>query len=228
MEREVRTFEIVDSDLRATRRGRTIEGLGIVYGKLSQDLGGFREVIKPEAMAGVLETSDILVLMNHDESRGVLARSTNGQGSMEASNTNMGVKYVFEAPDTALGDEALSGVRRGDIRASSFAFTIAEGGDKWEKQPDETYLRTITKFDKIYDFSLVYRPAYQDTTVAVRSLVEVKTSEASKKIADLEEELRKLSPSDSTDVPKAEIIPEVKPEDLTDYYKELRNKIPKK
>lgn len=227
MEKEIRTFEIVDCDLRATRRGRTIEGLGIVFNKLSSDLGGFREIIMPEATQGVIENSDILVLMNHDESRGVLARSTNGQGSMEATSSNNGVKYVFEAPDTSLGDEALSGVRRGDIRASSFAFTVAENGDRWEKQNDESYLRTITKFEKIYDFSLVYRPAYMDTTVAVRNLVEVKTSEASKKIADLEEELRKskLPPSDSTDVPKA---PEVKPEDLTEYFKELRNKIPKK
>jgi HK97 family phage prohead protease len=227
MEKEIRTFEIVDCDLRATRRGRTIEGLGIVYNKLSQDLGGFREIIKPEAINGVLENSDILVLMNHDESRGVLARSTNGQGSMEAQNTNTGVKYVFEAPDTSLGEEALSGVRRGDIRASSFAFTIAEDGDKWEKQQDETYLRTITKFDKIFDFSLVYRPAYQDTSVAVRSLVDVRTSEAEKataeakkKIADLEEELSRKTPSETTDV-------EADPVDLTEYFKEIEEKIKK-
>lgn len=228
MEKEIRTFEIVDSDLRATRRGRTIEGLGIVYGKLSGDLGGFREIIKPEAIKGVLENSDILVLMNHDESRGILARSTNGKGSMESQDTNIGVKYVFEAPDTALGDEALSGVRRGDIRASSFAFTVAKDGDKWDKQADETYIRTIIKFDKIYDFSLVYRPAYQDTSVAVRSLVEIKTSEANQKIADLEEELRKKNnpPSPKTEVLNGE--PDVKPEDLTDYYNKLRNLIPKK
>ena len=229
MDKEIRTIDLVDSELRATRRGRTIEGLGIVFNKISADLGGFREMIKPEAIKGIIETSDILALMNHDESRGILARSTNGVGSMDTEVTTVGIKYIFEAPDTVLGDEALSGVRRGDIRASSFAFTVADDGDKWEKQPDETYLRTIIKFDKIFDFSLVYRPAYADTTVAVRSLVEVKTSEASKKIADLEEELRLAkSPSDSTDVQKAEIIPEVKPEDLTSYYKELRNKIPKK
>jgi hypothetical protein len=228
MDKEIRTVEIIDSELRATRRGRTIEGMGIVYEKLSGDLGGFHEIIKPESTQGILDSQDILVLMNHDESRGLLARSTNGKGTMEAINTPTGVKYVFEAPDTMLGDEALSGVRRGDIRASSFAFTVAKDGDKWDKQPDGTYLRTITKFDKIYDFSLVYRPAYADTTVAVRNLVEIKTSEANQKIADLEEELRKKNnpPSPTTEVPIAQ--PEVKPEDLTDYYKQLRNLIPKK
>lgn len=227
MDKEVRTFGAVDCELRAARRGRMIDGVGIVFNRLSNDLGGFREIIMPESVDGVLENSDILGLINHDESRGVLARYTMGEGSMDVQKTNNGVKYIFEAPDTNLGEEALSGVRRGDIRASSFAFTVAEGGDRWDKQTDGTYIRTITKFDKIYDFSLVYRPAYSDTSVAVRSLIDIRTkdaekiaAEAIKKATDLEEELRLAkSPSNSTDVV------EQKPEDLTDYFKELRNKI---
>jgi HK97 family phage prohead protease len=223
MEKEVRAFDPTDCELRATRRGRTIEGTGIVFNKLSNDLGGFREIIKPEAVDGVLEASDILCLMNHDESRGILARSTNGEGSMSVTKAPVGVKCVFDAPETALGDEALSGVRRNDIRAMSFAFTIAEDGDSWAKQPDDTYLRTITKFDKIYDLSLVYRPAYSDTAVAVRKLVDVKVSDVKaeeKRIADLEEEQRRKSPSEPT------IIPEPAP-DLTDYFKQLENQIKK-
>jgi HK97 family phage prohead protease len=228
MEKEIRTFNPTDTEVRATRRGRTIEGYGIVFGKESRDLGGFTEVISPEAIKGVIERSDVLALLNHDENRGVLARATNGAGTLELTVDDFGVKYRFDAPDTVLGDEVLSGVRRGDIRTSSFAFKVASEGDNWEKT-DGKWKRTINQFDEIYDMSPVYREAYADTTVAVRNLVEIQTNEASKKIADLEEELRKskLPPSDSTDVLKAD-IPEVKPEDLTDYFKELRNKIPKK
>jgi hypothetical protein len=138
-----------------------------------------------------------------------------------------------------LGDEVLSGIRRGDIRTSSFAFSVDPVEDRanWKKQEDGTYLRTIKKFTDIYDVSAVYREAYQDTTAAVRSLVEVRTSEetneANKKIADLEEELRLAkSPSDSTDVKaeakEAEKVVEVKAPsyiELKDYYQDLEDKL---
>lgn len=230
MNKEIRSFAPTDSEIRATRRGRAIEGYAIVFNRESKDLGGFKEIIKPEAVQGVIERSDVLALLNHDENRGVLARSTNGEGTLELSVDRVGVKYRFDAPETVLGDEVLSGVRRGDIRTSSFAFTVAEDGQNWEKRSDDTYLRTIEKFEMIYDISPVYREAYADTTVAVRSLVDERTrhaefeaakakeeaEEVKKKLADLEEEQRaKATPSDST-------------EDLTEYFNNLRKLIPNK
>ena len=92
--------------------------------------------------------------MDHNKDRGVLARSTNGEGSLKLSIDEKGLKYSFEAPNTALGDEILEGIRRGDIRACSFAFTVAEGGDKWEKRANGTYLRTINKVDRLYKMNL--------------------------------------------------------------------------
>ena len=231
MEKEKRTVEYLDSELRASRRSRNLSGKGIIFNKLSQDLGGFKEIVKPEAVAGVLEKSDVLCLLNHNEDRGLLARSTNKEGTLSLSVDNIAVNYDFEAPETAIGDEALSGVRRKDIRGSSFSFTVAEGGDQWDKQPDGTYLRTISKFDQIYDISLVYRPAYLDTSIAVRKLVDIKTSEAEKAIqeaekraADLEEELRLKTPSESTTATEAESI---KKPDLTNYYKQIDERIKK-
>jgi HK97 family phage prohead protease len=237
MEKEVRVFNLPDCELRASRRGRTIEGVGIVFDKLSEDLGGFREIIKPEAMNGVIERSDILWLLNHNEDKGALARSTNGKGTLSLSIEPRGVAYSFEAPDTVTGDEALSGIRRGDMRASSFAFRVAEGGEKWEEMPDKSYLRTITQFDKLYDLSGVYRPAYIDTSVATRSLVDVKTEKAEhlrieaeriaaeekKRADDLAEELRK-----SSEATNAVSDPVVNPPDLTEYFINLRKQIPRK
>lgn len=236
--KEIRSLNSTDAEVRATRRGRTIEGYAIVFNRESKDLGGFREVIKPEAIEGVLERSDVLALLNHDDSRGLLARSTNGQGTLELSVDTFGVKYRFDAPDTVLGDEVLSGVRRGDIRTSSFAFTVAENGQEWRKDPEdeETYLRTISKFDQIFDVSPVFREAYSDTTVAVRSLVEIRSNEkAAEMIADLGKEQRE-SPSIPTDVEaredekkpvEAEKKEEAKPSyaELEAYYRELEAKM---
>ena len=221
MEKEIRTFSPTDCDVRATRRGRTIEGYGIVFNKESKDLGGFVEVIDPSSVEGVLERSDVLALLNHNEERGVLARYTNGEGTMELEIDNKGVKYRFEAPDTALGDEVLSGIRRGDIRTSSFAFSVGKEGQKWEKRSDGTDLRRIMKFNGIFDMSPVYREAYADTSVAVRSLVEMRTEEQAKKIADLEEALREKTPPAKT----TDVKPE--PEDLTNYFKEIEEQIKK-
>lgn len=79
-----------------------------------------------------------------------------------------GLKYSFDAPNTALGDELLEGLRRGDINASSFAFTV--GSDSWEKQEDGTYLRTINSIQELFDVSPVYQPAYSATSVDTRGL----------------------------------------------------------
>lgn len=243
MEKEIRSLDPVNAEVRASRRGRRIEGYAIVFNKESKDLGGFVERIEPEAVNGVLEKSDVLALLNHDEGRGLLARSTNGEGTLELSVDNFGVRYAYDAPDTVLGDEVLSGVRRGDIKTSSFAFRLADAGDKWEKRDDGKYLRIVKKFDKIFDVSCVYREAYEDTTVAVRSLVEVRTAEAEKtaaeaqkRIADLEEELRakEATPSEPTDAPKADPVVEKPKEpepqkpsfaELEAYYKELESKM---
>lgn len=291
MEKEVRTINPSDTEIRLVKRTRNVEGYGIVFNKESKDLGGFTEIVMPEAVDGVLENSDILALLNHDESKGVLARSTNGDGTLNLTIDKTGVKYSFEAPDTVLGDELLSGVRRGDIRTSSFSFIVSDG-QKWEKRSDGSYLRTIVKFDEIYDVSPVYREAYADTTVAVRSLSKIKNmketeipGQEKREVMDITKMRKETlkdgtvilyedwlskgtqvyvekdgtitpAPDGSMNIREREEIytsnmtmtikdgfvteissmstsvsrkqPEVKPEDLAEYYKELRNKIPKK
>ena len=151
--------------------GRTVTGYALVFNEYSQDLGGFREIIKPSALSGVLDRSDVMALMNHDIKRGLLARSTNMKGSLILSVDRKGLKYTFEAPNYQLGTELLEGVKRGDIRSSSFSFAVTKEGQQWQKQGNE-YIRTITQFDQIFDVSPVYKPAYLSTDVAVRSFTE--------------------------------------------------------
>lgn len=150
---------------------RTVEGYALVFGKQSRDLGGFTEVIEPTALEGILEKSDILCLLNHNEDRGILARSKYGTGSLELFIDDIGLKYRFEAPNTALGDELLEGLKRGDISTSSFAFTIDK--DTWTKKEDGSYLRTINQFKELFDVSPVYKEAYPDTSVALRKMKDI-------------------------------------------------------
>ena len=120
---------------------RNVTGYAIIFNSESKDLGGFKEVIEPSALEGVLERSDVLCLLNHNEDKGVLARWNQGKGSLNLEIDEKGLRYSFEAPNTSLGDELLEGIKRGDISTSSFAFTV--GKDNWTKRSDGRYLRTI-------------------------------------------------------------------------------------
>lgn len=165
-------------ELRALENdSRMVEGYAIVFNSESNDLGGFQEIIDKRALDGVIEKSDILCLLNHNENKGVLARSKFGKGSLALEVDEKGLKYLFEAPNTALGDELLEGIKRGDITTSSFAFTV--GTDNWEKREDGSYLRTIVSIQELYDVSPVYRAAYDATSVKAdtRGLDEIKQKE---------------------------------------------------
>jgi HK97 family phage prohead protease len=151
------------------RRG--VEGYALVFNEESEDLG-FREVILPGALDGVIERSDVKALLNHDIRKGVLARRRpDGQGSLVLEVTTKGLRYAFEAPRWGLGEELLENLRRGEIWQSSFAFTVAE--EQWEWLGDEKmnvgyWKRTIVRFNELFDVSPVYDPAYVQTSVYLR------------------------------------------------------------
>ena len=100
---------------------RTVEGYALLFDTPSDGLS-FTEVIQRGALDGVLAKSDVFALLNHDQRRGILARSQNGQGSLTLSVDSKGLKYRFEAPKTVLGDELIENIRRGEIKESSFCF----------------------------------------------------------------------------------------------------------
>lgn len=144
---------------------RTVEGYAVLFDTPSTDLA-FSEIIERGALDGVIEKSDVLALLNHNENRGILARCKNGIGSLELTIDEKGLKYRFEAPKTALGDELLENIRRNEVDTSSFAFTVSK--DVWEKLSDGTWKRFIKKVEKIYDVSPVYNAAYSATSVYLR------------------------------------------------------------
>lgn len=179
MKKEVRNLPPEQTEIRTNEEKRQLEGYAIIFNVRSNPIdGSFTEIIMPSAIDGVIPDSDVLALLNHDKSKGILARSRSGEGTLELEIDSKGVKYRFKAPKTDVGEEVLEGVKRGDITNSSFSFTIAENGQIWEKMSDGSYQRTITQFERIYDVGPVFDPeAYSDTTIAIRSLKEFRTQE---------------------------------------------------
>lgn len=147
---------------------RTVSGYAVVFNSDSENIG-FIERIHPGAITeDTINRSDVLCKFNHDDSK-VLARSKKGNGSLKLTVDERGLKYEFSAPKTALGDELLEYLERGDISASSFAFTIPkeDGAEKWEKRNGTIY-RHIFKIERLYDVSPVFNPAYEATSCAKR------------------------------------------------------------
>lgn len=183
MKKEVRNLDSVNSEIRI-KDSRVIVGRGIVFNRESADLGGFREVILPQALNGVLERSDVMATLNHNIEKGILARSDKGKGSLKLEIEKTGLKYSFEAPKFSLGDELIENIRRGDIKGSSFSFTVAKNGERWEKRSDGKAVRTISQFENLYDISPCYKPSYENTEIALRSLEEFQKTTPKPSVTD--------------------------------------------
>ena len=147
---------------------RTVEGYGAVFNSESVDLG-FIEIIHEGAITeDTIKRSDVFAKFDHSDDK-ILARSKYGAGSLLLETDSRGLHYMFEAPKTALGDELLEYIGRGDIDSSSFAFTVSkeEGSEKWSKINGKIY-RDIYKIDRLWDISPVFSPAYESTSCSKR------------------------------------------------------------
>ncbi len=140
-----------------------ISGHAAVFNSLSEDLGGFREIIVPGAFKEALGRSDIRALLNHDPNF-VLGRTKNG--TLRLWEDEAGLAVEIDPPSTQWANDLLVSINRGDISQMSFAFRVAD--DKWETV-DGANLRTILSFDEIFDVSPVTYPAYPETDVALRA-----------------------------------------------------------
>src|SRR5690625_2098621 len=146
-----------------------IIGYGARFNELSEVLYFFREKIEPGAFKDALEKSDVRALINHDPNH-VLGRTKSG--TLTLIEDEVGLRYEIDPPDTSYANDLLVSIKRGDITQSSFAFTVSKDGESWDESGDIP-IRTIHKFDEIFDVSPVTYPAYESTSVGARSMVDV-------------------------------------------------------
>jgi len=136
---------------------------------LSENLGGFREKIDPEAFNEVLD-NDVRALFNHDPNL-ILGRTT--AGTLSLSVDERGLKYSFTAPDTTTGRDLMVSLERGDVSQSSFGFIVEE--DSWDEDEEGRTIRTIKKVGRLLDVSPVTYPAYPDAEAGKRSFLNYRT-----------------------------------------------------
>ena len=189
MEKE--KIEIRRIDNTFEENGRTIQGRAIVFESLSNDLGGFKEIIKKGAISQELvDSSDVFARTNHSDDY-ILARCNKGKGSLQLELREDGLYYSFEAPNTEKGNELVEHIRRGEISQSSFAFMVAQEPDaeRWTKI-DGVTVREIYKIAYLGDVAPVFTPAYSETSVSLRALDKAKEMNEEPKEEDEEKEVK--------------------------------------
>ncbi len=161
---ETRTAD-VKFEIRESGDGMTFEGYAAVFNADSSPLP-FIERIAPGAFSKSLKSrNDIKLLWNHDTS---LVLGSTRAGTLRLVEDSFGLKAIASLPDTQAGRDASVLLKRGDVSAMSFGFTVPIGGDSWDKSGN---VRTLNRVS-LHEVSLVAFPAYSSTTgtTSVRSL----------------------------------------------------------
>lgn len=153
---------------------RTLVGYAAVFERLA-DIGGyFQEKIAPGAFADAIQ-GDIRALVDHDTGR-VIGRTKSG--TLRLQEDGMGLLVEIDVPDTTEGNDLWELVGRGDISGMSFGFRVTK--ETWDETGDVP-VRTIEKLNLI-EVSAVAWPAYEDTTLARRSLEEWRSAREAERI----------------------------------------------
>jgi HK97 family phage prohead protease len=127
------------------------------------DIGGyFRERIAPGAFKDAIK-GDVRALIDHDTGR-VIGRTA--AGTLRLSEDATGLSVEIDLPDTTDGRDLAVQLDRGDITGMSFGFRVTH--DEWDETGD-TPLRTIHSVE-LFEVSAVAFPAYDDTSIGLRSL----------------------------------------------------------
>lgn len=167
MKREFRILKACE--VRASDDGKTISGYAAVFNQPSEDLGWFREIVRPGAFTRCLGASpDVRCLFNHDASS-ILGRTKSG--TLRLKEDNVGLHFDCDLPDTQAARDVRASVLRGDIDQCSFGFMVNSQTWKEEKDADGNLqtTRELTDVD-VFDVSPVTYPAYPQTSVEARGL----------------------------------------------------------
>ncbi|MEM1346224.1 MAG: HK97 family phage prohead protease [Pseudomonadota bacterium] len=126
--------------------------------------GGMAEVIRPGAFARALrEGQDVDLLVAH---AGLpLARSSSGTLTLSEDATGLRIEATLDSADPDVARLAPK-LRRGDLRHMSFGFRAVR--QSWQQEEGDRMLRSLEDLD-LREVSVVARPAYGGTSVALRS-----------------------------------------------------------
>lgn len=152
--------------IRADDKVKKIGGYAAVFNSQA-DIGDyFREIIAPGAFAKTIK-GDVRALLDHDSGR-VIGRTT--AKTLRLKEDDVGLAVEIDLPDTSDGRDIATLIERGDISGMSFGFMVTK--QTWDETGDIP-VRTIEEVE-LLEVSVVAFPAYDDTSIAMRSLEDLR------------------------------------------------------
>lgn len=159
------------AEVRASENGH-IEGHAAVFNQeyVMWDTPSFRavEVIKPGAFTrAIKEAQDVRALYNHDASN-LLGRTS--AKTLTLDENGRGLHFDCNPPETQVGRDVRTLIKRGDVTGCSFAFTVKKQERTEEEIDGKVHIKREIQDVDLYDVGPVTYPAYEGTDVKARSL----------------------------------------------------------
>jgi len=152
---------------------RTLTGYAARFGVISEDLGGWKEVIRPGFFTDALRSGhDVYALFNHRDEYILGERNA---GTLRLEQDDIGLRFEIDIPDAQwVRDMIIGPVERGELKGNSFGFETKpyRSGYKWERDTDHGDVRVLLEngASRLYDVSPVTYPAYHGNPLALRTL----------------------------------------------------------
>ncbi|MEY9979030.1 phage major capsid protein [Lysinibacillus sp. RC79] len=142
---------------------KVISGYAIKFGTPSKDLGGFVEVITPEALKEV-DLSNVIMLHGHDYGKPLASVKA---GTLKLEVDEIGLHFEATLQDTTYASDIYKNIEAGIVDSMSFGFEI--GIDSFDKKEDGIVTRSIEKMNALHEISIVTIPAYNESNVKVNT-----------------------------------------------------------
>jgi HK97 family phage prohead protease len=174
VKKELRYMPFEEWELREeANKPPKLVGYASVFNQEAEIFGLWREKVAPGAFKRTIAQADIRALWNHNTDL-VLGRNKANPPTLSLKEDDHGLKVEIIPPDTQAGRDAVTSIKRGDVSQMSISFQIVK--QEWFTPDDKKVLplRTISEM-KLFEVSPVTFPAFEQTTISARSVMEPET-----------------------------------------------------
>jgi len=160
IEQRVTTTEF---EVREETDGMHFSGYAAMFNSPSLPLPFTERIAQGAFKRSLKSRNDVKFLWNHDS--GEILGSTRAK-TLTLTEDDKGLMVGGILPNTSRGRDVAELLRRKDVDAMSFGFSVPTGGDAWSSDGAERTLNSV----RLFEVSLVGNPAYTATagTVSVR------------------------------------------------------------
>lgn len=153
-------------ETRSEVQGNKLTGYAALFGSIAK-VPGHLEALAPTAFDESLKRDDVKAFYQHNPA---MILGSTGSGSLRLSTDTKGLHFELELPDVSYAHDVRTLVESGVVNSMSFGFL--PGKSEWSSYKG-AQLRTHTSVERLLEISPVSIPAYQGTSVKLRSADEI-------------------------------------------------------